>query len=98
MKAAFAHFDACVHHGPGAAAKMLQRAAGVTPDGDIGPATIKAINTLCSTAPDVFVKLMLAERRRYLSAIVRNKPSQQKFIVGWMNRCDDVQKTLKEMQ
>ena len=31
------HFDASVNHGLGAAAKMLQEAAGVAIDGEIGP-------------------------------------------------------------
>lgn len=39
---AFMHFDACVNHGIGQAAKFLQRSAGVTADGSIGPRTLAA--------------------------------------------------------
>lgn len=36
-------FDAAVNQGPGTAARFLQHAAGVTPDGVIGPRTIAAV-------------------------------------------------------
>lgn len=41
-KIAIAHFDAAVNCGLGAAAKLLQRAAGVPDDGKIGPQTLAA--------------------------------------------------------
>src|SRR5262249_27003812 len=37
------HFDAAVNHGVGAAIRMLQQAANVTVDGEIGPETLAAI-------------------------------------------------------
>ncbi len=43
---AFQFFDACVNHGYGNAARMLQRAAGVPDDGVIGAVSLKAINSL----------------------------------------------------
>lgn len=43
---AFQFFDACVNHGYGNAARMLQRAAGVPDDGIIGEISLKAINSL----------------------------------------------------
>ena len=43
---AFQFFDACVNHGYGNAARMLQRAAGVADDGIIGNVSLAAINRL----------------------------------------------------
>mgnify|MGYP000845166271 FL=1 len=43
---AFQFFDACINHGHGNAARMLQRAAGVPDDGVIGAVSLKAINSL----------------------------------------------------
>jgi len=40
---AFIHFDAAVNHGPGRAVRMLQQAARVDVDGEIGPLTIAAV-------------------------------------------------------
>lgn len=42
---AFQFFDACINHGYGNAARMLQRAAGVADDGVIGQISLQAINT-----------------------------------------------------
>jgi lysozyme family protein len=39
----YAVFDAAINSGPGRAAKWLQEVVGVTADGSIGPATLKAI-------------------------------------------------------
>ena len=43
---AFQFFDACINHGYGNAARMLQRAAGVADDGAIGAVSLAAINRL----------------------------------------------------
>lgn len=43
---AFQFFDACINHGYGNAARMLQRAAGVADDGAIGPVSLAAIQAL----------------------------------------------------
>lgn len=57
---AFQFFDACVNHGYGNAARMLQRAAGVADDGIIGEISLKAINSLpettfyCGSTPSVW--------------------------------------------
>lgn len=40
----FAVFDCAVNQGVGRAARLLQQAANVTPDGKIGPATLAAVN------------------------------------------------------
>ena len=52
-------FDASVNQGPGTAARMLQRAAKVDDDGDIGPATLAAVAAL---DPVVLIANVAAER------------------------------------
>lgn len=91
-KLAFAHFDACVNHGPKTAIKMLQRAVGVNDDGALGPATLKAVNQKLVTE-DV-LKLMLNERRKFFAAIVAKNPTQKKFLNGWLNRVLDIERSL----
>jgi len=91
-KVAVAHFDACVNHGPKKAIQFLQRALGVSDDGDFGPATKTALGA--ALARENVLNKMIAERRRFFSAVVQNNPSQQRFLTGWMNRCDDLQRSL----
>lgn len=43
---AFQFLDACINHGYGNAARMLQRAAGVADDGVIGAVSLAAVNKL----------------------------------------------------
>ena len=81
------HFDSCVNHGVGRAAKFVQKAAGTNPDGDIGPATIAAIRSkdeleLCNAVCDL--------REKFYRDIVANNPSQAKFLNGWLRRVNDM--------
>ena len=75
--------DFAVNSGVATAAKKIQSLVGTTIDGKIGPKTIEAINnkkseTLFNELHDV--------RVAYYKAIVARKPSQQKFLKGWMTR------------
>jgi lysozyme family protein len=77
------HFDGAVNHGLGRAAKFLQRAAGTTVDGDIGPSTMTAINAgneiaLCNAVCD--------QREKFYRDIVASKPEQTRFLNGWLRR------------
>lgn len=94
----FAHFDACVNHGVGGAGKLLQKMLngfgyGLTVDGIIGTKTIKALEDAINSVPilDLVVKYC-SERQDYYYNIVKNNPSQQKFLKGWLNRLDNVRK------
>jgi lysozyme family protein len=86
-RVAVLHFDGCVNHGIGRAAKFMQRAAGVTDDGDIGPATLKAIK-----AKDEFVlcKAVCDQREAFYRQIVANKPEQARFLNGWLRRINEM--------
>lgn len=87
-RVAVLHFDGCVNHGPRSAAKFLQRALGVQDDGVIGPATLDA-----AEQADEFELCMAIsqERAKFYQNIVRNKPSQAKFLKGWLRRIEEME-------
>lgn len=76
-------FDMAVHHGPGTAVRMLQRAAGVKDDGIIGPITRGVVGRL--SGPTLAAGLM-AERLDFIGDILTNRPNQYVFADGWLNR------------
>lgn len=75
--------DCAVNHGTGWAAKALQRAAGVTADGAIGPATLQAVT---GADPAVLYRKVLADRIRLYGKIISKDHSQAVFAGGWLNR------------
>ena len=84
---ALIHFDGCVNHGVGTAAKHLQAALGVTADGDIGPKTLTAARTadythVCNSIAD--------QRVEFYKRIVARNPSQSRFIKGWLRRISEL--------
>lgn len=81
------HFDGCVNHGIGRAAKILQLAVGATADGDIGPATLRAVRAndelkICASICD--------QREQFYRRIVANNPSQGRFLNGWLRRINEM--------
>lgn len=79
--------DCGINMGNRTAIKILQRAAGVTADGIIGPKTIAASS---SVSPELF---MVYRLDRYMR-IIGERHSNAKFARGWSNRCLDVLKTV----
>lgn len=77
------HFDGCVNHGIGRANKFLQRVAGVSEDGVIGPISLRAIN---EGDPQKIITDLSAIREKFYKAIVARDPSQRIFMKGWMYR------------
>lgn len=76
-------FDFGVNAGLSTAAKLAQLVVGVTPDGKVGAKTIAALNSI---DPDLFVaRYALAKIARYRDIVVKNR-TQQRFLVGWLNR------------
>jgi uncharacterized protein (TIGR02594 family) len=75
------HFDAAVNHGVGAAIRMLQQAANVTVDGEIGPETLSAIGT--RNVLDLIDTYAEIRRARY-----RALPHFWRFGRGWLKRVD----------
>jgi lysozyme family protein len=77
------HFDAAVNHGPGRATKLLQEAAAVRQDGEIGPVTLAAVHRL---NPELLRARYIAARYRLYGQIINRDRSQLAFITGWLNR------------
>lgn len=63
-----------------------QRILGLTDDGVVGPKTLVAVNS--ANQKELFDKIFEA-RKKFLNDIVKNNPSQERFIKGWMNRLND---------
>lgn len=81
------HFDGCINHGVGRAAKFLQTAVGAIADGDIGPATLELVNrydeiSICINVCD--------QRENFYRALVARKPTQEKFLKGWLRRIEEM--------
>ena len=67
-----------------------QRILGVNPDGYVGPETIRAVN---QADPVLFHQQIFEHRLEFIRQIVRNDPSQSRFIKGWRNRLDKLPMT-----
>lgn len=65
---------------------LPQRLLGLKEDGIAGPKTIAAVN---AQNPKDFHAKLFAIRTQFLNNIVKNDPSQKKFIKGWLNRLND---------
>jgi len=76
--------DSGVNHGTRLAAKWLQRAAGVKPDGKVGPKTLRAVNRPGNADP--IRKQVLAMRVRFYGRIITRDPTQAVFAYGWCSR------------
>jgi lysozyme family protein len=75
--------DCGVNHGPGRAARWVQRSTMVKRDGDLGPISLGAIN---STDPLEIYLETTAYRIKLYGRIVRKDHGQAVFISGWNNR------------
>lgn len=82
--------DAAVHHGVSSAVKQMQRAIGVKADGQVGPTTIAAAQTILAR-PGI-VKRALIERAESL----RIAPAADTYFKGWMSRVLDLHDASKE--
>jgi lysozyme family protein len=74
--------DFGINSGTLAARQYLQKAAGVTADGIIGPMTIAAIDKNPGAVLLRYTRLRLL----FLATIVEARPSQAVFIEGWVSR------------
>lgn len=93
------HFDTSVNMGVGAAGKLLQRSINdclpkekwLKVDGVIGNATLSAAKSV--DAKKVCAAYIKRRRERY-HAIARANPEKQRFLRGWLNRVNDLAKTI----
>lgn len=65
------------------AIRQMQSAFGLVTDGIIGAKSLAALNA--TPASEVFSRLETARERSY-EKIVASRPSQKKFLNGWLNR------------
>lgn len=78
-------FDAAVMSGIGEAAMMLQRTVGAAADGAIGPITLAATDAM---DPETVIVGVSQAREDFYRNIVRNDPTQARFLNGWIARLD----------
>lgn len=83
-------FDLAVNSGVGRARKYLQRAAGVTEDGIIGPATLAAVKAKTPLA-------LINSIAGYREAFYRGLDTFPTFGKGWLNRLAEVTAKAREM-
>lgn len=81
------HFDGAVNHGVGRAGRFLQRSVGATEDGDVGPATLRALREAIKTRGDIALCHLICDyREAFYEAIIARNPSQARFRNGWLRR------------
>lgn len=86
----YAVFDLAINSGPSRAAKTLQQVLGVTADGQIGPATLRALET--ANSRDVATKVCEARL-----AFLQSLSTYATFGKGWSRRVAEVEQTAFNM-
>lgn len=77
--------DCCFNRGPGGAAKILQLAVNVNPDGKVGPVTRAAARALQLRSPVLLLARLRMARERYEEKFVGIR---ENFAAGLENRWD----------
>lgn len=83
LKLRVALIDDGVNAGPTQAVKRLQRVVGALPDGVLGPKTIEVLKV---HSPEWVRVQVVKARCVHYAEIVRSRPTQSRFIVGWISR------------
>jgi lysozyme family protein len=83
-------FDTAVNSGPGRAVKFLQEVVGSTPDGVLGPLTLRAVHAM---NPRDVIDGYCGLRLEFLAEL----PTWPTFGRGWRRRVDEVRRTAHEM-
>jgi len=79
-------FDGAVNSGPSRSDKWLQEALSVKQDGILGPKTLGALEEALAASDGVIYYRLIDARLKFLVALVKSKPSQLVFLLGWMRR------------
>lgn len=83
QKSANAIYDFAVNSGVSRAVKYAQIASGATSDGKMGPKSLAAINS-CKDFTNKYADL----RCEFYTNLAEKRPSNQKFLKGWLNRAN----------
>ena len=81
-------FDFAVNAGPGRAARYLQKTVGAAQDGQIGPATLAAVDAYVTNNGVAAAVRAFQDARR---AFYRQLSTFQTFGKGWLRRVDEVE-------
>jgi lysozyme family protein len=91
---AIVHFDTAVNFGVGGATLFLQETLGVPADGGFGPVTRAALDRANTVTT---ARRYVQNRIDYRYLRVRQSPSQQVFLNGWLNRDNDLMNYISRM-
>ena len=80
-------FDTAVNCGPKTAHKIAQEASGATPDGCLGPESIKAINAYPNAS--LLLHRLQDLQAAYYLRVEAEHPNDEKFALNWRNRAYD---------
>lgn len=89
----YAFFDACVNAGPAQAARTLQRALKLRPDGNMGDVTLAAAMTRAEDDVEGLIHDFAEARRKFYRALAQ----YPRYGRGWMARVDHVEKAAEAM-
>lgn len=90
-------FDIAVNNGIGRAIRFYQELRRLGVDGVVGPKTRADMHKVGEMPPvqqREFALRLVDRRAEFYAAIVRNNPTQKKFLNGWNNRNNDLRKTV----
>ena len=76
-------FDIGVNMGTSRGIRFLQEIVGAKVDGILGPATANLANAMNG---DDLVQALRKKQVLHYAAIIKNDPTQVKFLIGWINR------------
>ncbi len=83
---AYTLYSFATNAGLGTAVRLAQVVVGATPDGALGAKSISLINAM---EPRMFLALYALARIARYRDIVKRDRTQQKFLLGWINRTLD---------
>jgi lysozyme family protein len=86
---AIVHFDTSVNFGISGGIQFLQEALGIPMDGDWGATTQSALDKFGDQ--DKLAGIIVGKRIAYRRQRVKEDPSQEVFLAGWLNRDRDLQ-------
>ena len=90
----YAVFDFGVNAGTGQSAKFLQRAVGAADDGSIGPGTLSYVARMDK---EEILNKFSEQKNQFYKGIVERKPTQGKFLNGWLSRVAHVKEISTNM-